>query len=111
LRVRHLEVGQKLSAAGHAPILASSHSIEKGGTGFAGTNDLSRRDLDQMRMLLMRYGEAAQLAPFDGAPRARELAKLGESLVQRRRRGCRCAGRQIKRLQSAPSTSKRWSEP
>jgi hypothetical protein len=80
LRIRHLEISQKLSTTGHTPILAAGHSVKESCAGFAGTDDLSRGDLNQMRML-MRYGEATQLTPFDGTPWARELAERSECLV------------------------------
>jgi hypothetical protein len=80
LRVRHLEVSQKLSAPGDATILAPGHSVEEGGAGFAGAEDLSRGDLNQVRML-MRHGQAAQLAAFDRASGTRKLAKGRECLI------------------------------
>ena len=80
LRVRHLEVSQKLCATGYAPVLASGHAIEKSRAGFAGTDNLSGGDLNQVRML-MRHGEAAQLAAFGGPPGAGELSERRKCLV------------------------------
>src|SRR5271156_6328985 len=77
LRVGHPEIGKKLRTAGDAPILTSGHCIEEGCAGFAGTDDLSRSELNPMRMLVPQV-QAAQLAPFDGATGASELAKRGE---------------------------------
>jgi hypothetical protein len=80
LCVRHLEVNQKLRTTGYSPVFASGHSVEEGGTSFAGTDDLSRGNLNQVRMLMCHSG-TAQLAPFDGTPWARELAKGRKRLI------------------------------